>query len=200
MTAIRHSLILVPGVALLLTVPLGASSVVPVDFARLSQLADHVVGGRITEVTASRDADTGYIYSNVKVLVSHSSPGEWVGQEYSFRMIGGELDGKSLYIADFPSLTVDDSVVLFLNDQPASVFGPTVGLWQGVFFIESDAAGRETVSDHLRRPILGVREKQLLRGVRPTGEKSALTGEDSAPPALGIDEFFQQVQAHRGVR
>ena len=134
MTAIKHSLLALVA-ALLVALPLSASSVVPVDFARLSQLAHRVIGGRITEVTPSRDATNGYIYSNVKVLVSHSNPSEWVGREYTFRMIGGELDGKSLHIADLPRMTVDDTVVLFLNDQPSSVFGPTVGLWQGVFFV-----------------------------------------------------------------
>ena len=197
MTATRHSLFVL-GAALLAALSLGASSVIPVDFARLSQLAHRVIGGRITEVTASRDGNDGYIYSNVKVLVSRSNPGEWVGREYTFRMIGGELDGKSLHIADFPQMQVDDTVVLFLNDQPASVFGPTVGLWQGVFFVESDAAGVETVTDHQRQPVLGVREKQLLRGIRRTGEKSALTGEDGGPQAMGIDDFFEQVQTYRG--
>ena len=197
MTAIKHSLLALVA-ALLVALPLSASSVVPVDFARLSQLAHRVIGGRITEVTPSRDATNGYIYSNVKVLVSHSNPSEWVGREYTFRMIGGELDGKSLHIADLPRMTVDDSVVLFLNDQPSSVFGPTVGLWQGVFFVESDGAGSETVTDHQHQPILGVRNKQLLRGVRRTGEKTALAGEDGSPQAMGIDEFFEQVQTHRG--
>ena len=121
-----------------------------------------------------------------------------MGREYTFRMIGGKLDGKSLHIADFPRMTVDDTVVLFLNDQPSSVFGPTVGLWQGVFFVESDGAGSETVTDHQHQPILGVRNKQLLRGVRRTGEKTALAGEDGSPQAMGIDEFFEQVQTHRG--
>ena len=174
MTAIRHSLLALLAV-LLAALPLSASSVVPVDFSLLSQLANQVVGGRITEIPASRDGDNGYIYSDVKALVSHSNPGGWVSCEYIFRMIGGELDGKSLYITDLPRMKVDNSVVLFLGDDPSSVFGPTVGLWQGVFFVESDGAGRETVTDHQRQPVVGVRDKQLLRGVRKTSEKSAVT-------------------------
>ena len=58
MTATRHSLFVL-GAALLAALSLGASSVIPVDFARLSQLAHRVIGGRITEVTASRDGNDG---------------------------------------------------------------------------------------------------------------------------------------------
>ena len=198
MTALQRRLIGGSGLTLLLSVCLGASTVLPVDFARLSQLAHHVVSGRITQITPSQDAETGYLYSTVRVLVSHSSPSEWVGREYSFRMIGGDLNGQSMHIADFPRLTVDDEVVLFLNDQPSSVFGPTVGLWQGVFYVDSDLAGNKTVTDHLRRPILGVRDKQLLRGVPGSAAKSAFAS--SAPLGLGIDEFFAQIESQRGAR
>ena len=185
MTAIRHSLFVL-GATLLAALPLGASSVIPVDFARLSQLAHRVIGGRITEVTASRDGNDGYIYSNVKVLVSRSNPGEWVGREYTFRMIGGELDGKRVSIQGVPQLAAGDDVILFLNSQSDSVMGPTVGLWQGIYFVATNPyTSQDVVLNHSRKAI-------------------ALTTKGAvATPSLGLedaadaDAFFERVRSYR---
>ena len=176
---------------LLLAVTLAASTVLRVNFARLSQSADRVVAGRVTSITADKDPATGYIFSNVTLSVSEAVPSTLVGREYSFRMIGGELDGKRLYIADFPRFQVDEKVVLFLNSQTGGVFGPTIGLWQGVFFVDKDpSTGAETVMDHKRRPIIGVRDQQLLRGAaREKVSSTALTiggGTPSGSPANAL--------------
>ena len=160
MRAIRRS-----SLFLLLAGALAASTVLPVNFARLSRSAHHVVAGRVTSITADKDPATGYIFSKVTLSVSEAVPSFLVGREYSFRMIGGELDGKRLYIAGFPRFQQGEKVVLFLNSQTSSVFGPTIGLWQGVFFVEEDAStGAEAVTDYQRRPIIGVRDRQLLCG------------------------------------
>lgn len=189
------------GLALLLSLPLAASSVIPVNFDFLSRGAHHVIGGRITEITAAKDPANGYIYSTVTLEVSQAVPQQFAGRQYTFRMIGGEMDGRTQYIADFPRFQVNDRVILFLNDQTSSVFGPTVGLWQGVFFVEEDpAGGREVVTDHLRRPIIGVRDQQLMRGFkRTTGDPSrALAGEGSTL-GLRMNQFFEQVRTYRGL-
>ena len=189
---------------LLLAGTLAASTVLRVNFARLSQSAHHVVEGRVTGIVADKDPATGYIFSKVTLSVSQAVPSALAGREYSFRMIGGELDGKRLYIADLPRFQVGEKVVLFLNSQTSSVFGPTIGLWQGVFFVEKDpSTGVETVTDYQRRPIIGVRDQQLLRGaVREKVSSAALTitgGSPSVSPAssLRTSEFFDQIRVHR---
>ena len=171
--------------AAVLSTPLAASTALRVGFAKLSQLAHHVIAGRIVEITPSRDETTGHIYSDISVLVSHSSPGSLAGYSYSFRMIGGEMDGKRLYIADFPQLELNQKVVLFLNDKTSTVFGPTIGLWQGVFFVNEGE--KAVVTDHLRRPVVGVKQDQLLQG-----RKSADTA-----AGMSLDDFFAEVEAHR---
>ncbi|HUG82403.1 MAG TPA: hypothetical protein VML01_12115, partial [Bryobacterales bacterium] len=100
------------------------------------------------------------------------------------RMIGGELDGKRLYIADFPKLRLNEKVVLFLNDRTSTVFGPTVGLWQGVFFVGDDR--KAAVSDHQRRPVVSVKEGELLEGAKSAGASG-----------MSLDDFFAEVEAHR---
>lgn len=185
---------------LLMAVPLTASTVLKVNFAHLSQTAHHVVAGRITDVTASKDPASGYIYSQVTIAVSQAEPAALVGRQYSFRMIGGELNGKRLHIAGFPQFKVDDKVVLFLNSQPSTVFGPTVGLWQGVFFLKDDPAGGvERVIDHQRRPVLAIQDQNLVRGVARKVDASGteLTVGGEGPASLKVTEFFEAVRAHR---
>jgi hypothetical protein len=180
------------GSLLSLPAPSAASTVVAMDFADISQRARQVIGGRITSVVSEQDPLSGYIYSTVTVAVSEAVPAEYAGREYSFRMIGGQAGDKTLAISDFPKLQTDQGVVLFLQGETATVFGPTVGLWQGVFFVERDgSSGKETITDHQGRRVLGVRNRQLIRGFG-----GASVG--SAPQGVGVKEFFDQVRAHRG--
>lgn len=187
---------------LMLVVPLSASSVLPLNFTQLSQGANHIVGGRVIDITSSRDPDTGYIYSRVTVSVADAVPSQLIGRQYSFRMIGGAFEGKRLHIADYPTFEVDQTVVLFLNRQTSTVFGPTLGLYQGVFFVEKDAtSAREAVTDHKGLPIVGVRDQTLVRGSRViTGEKTS-TAILSGPgqTALRMSAFFDAIRARRNL-
>jgi hypothetical protein len=123
---------------------------------------------------------------------------EIAGDEYSFKMIGGTLNGKELYIADFPKFSVDDTVILFLNSETSSVLGPTIGLWQGVFFVDTKQPGNAVVTDHLRRPIVGVKDRQLIlsAGTSGSGGINALST-TSGSRGLDLDEFFREVESHR---
>lgn len=180
--------------------PVKASSVLSVDFDQLSRLARHVVSGTVTAIDAEV-ADNGYIYSNITIKVRRAAPLQLQGGEYTFRMLGGESNGKRLHIQGMPRFGVGDRVALFLNDQPSEVFGPTVGLWQGVFFIETDpSSGRDVMLSAERRPILSVRENQLVRGTPlKKGEMTtkALSAEGGVS-ALSADQFFDEIRLRRG--
>jgi hypothetical protein len=125
-------------IVLAAAVSLYANSVVRLNFGQLSTLSERVVAGRITRITAAEDPRNGYIYSTVTIAVSQAVPEQLMGREYSFRMIGGEANGRVQYIVDYPKLSVGSEVVLFLNADTSGVFGPTVGLGQGVFYLESN--------------------------------------------------------------
>jgi hypothetical protein len=166
----------------------------------LSQRAQSVIGGRITKVVSETDPASGYIYSTVTVAVSDAVPAQYTGREYSFRMVGGEADGRSLHISDFPQLSAEQSVVLFLQSETSTVFGPTVGLWQGVFFVESGSNGTQVVTDSQRRPVLGIRDRELVRGFsRQSRANVQGVAAEGAPEGLDVKEFFNQVRLHRGV-
>ena len=180
------------------TLTLSASTVVRVDVGQLSQMAIAIVGGRVINITAEKNPDNGYIYSDVTLQVSHAIPSNLAGRKYQFRMVGGELNGKRLHIAGFPRFQVGEDVVLFLNSRPADVFGPTVGLWQGVFFVERDAAtGKQTVTDYQHRPILDVRDYRFVVGLPRTGKQRAAVAAGSAPSGLAIDQFFDRIRTLR---
>lgn len=180
--------------------PAQASSVLSVDFQQLSRLARHVVSGTVTAVEAEEDS-TGYIYSNVTINVRRAAPLQLQGREYTFRMLGGETESKRLMIQGMPRFAVGDRVALFLNDKPSEVFGPTVGLWQGVFFVETDpTTGQDVILNAERRPILSVQQNRLVRGQPlPKGEVAAKAlSAEGGGSALSADRFFQEVRLRRG--
>lgn len=176
--------------------PSWASSTARLDFTQLSRQADRVVAGKIVEITSDADPETGYIYSNVTLSVASAIPSVRPGAPYEFRMIGGEFGGKKLWIADFPELRAGQEVVLFLTRETSSVFGPTVGLWQGVYFVERDrGTGAEQVVDHSERPVLGIRGGDAVLGLGP-GPSGQQTKPPKLPP-LGIEQFMEAVLAAR---
>lgn len=179
--------------------PLAASKVADATFAELSQAAHHVVAGEITSIS-TRQTPGGYIYSKVTLNVADASPRALAGTSYSFEMLGGEHEGQRLYIADFPELHPGDSVVLFLNDNTSQVFGPTVGLWQGVFYIQKAGSpgGKPRVADHKRRPVVEVRGGRVIRGIAPA-ESASGAPEAAIERRLGLSvaDFMDKVRQHR---
>ncbi len=187
-------------VCLLIAAPLWANSALRVDFGQLSTLADRVVAGHITKITAAEDPRNGYIYSTVTIAVSQAVPQQLAGREYNFRMIGGEHNGRVQYIADYPKLNVGNDVVLFLNSNTSSVFGPTVGLGQGVFYLESSSFdGVQRVMDRFGRPVLGIRDQRLVRGVRRAEDpaSAALGTTSKGADAMAVGDFFERVRSLR---
>src|SRR5712692_7338894 len=153
---------------------LWASSVVPLTFTELSKRAHRVVIGRIERITAHDDAQTGRILSRIEVAPSRSLAGGSL-LPVSFEMTGGTVGDRRQWISGFPQLKPGDRVVLFLAEDTSTPLGPTIGLWQGVFFVEND----QTITDHRRRPIAGIR-----------GEEVVLS--DAAQPArMTIDSFAE---------
>ena len=88
--------------------------------------------------------------------------------------VGGELDGRRVYVQGMPRFEAGEEVVLFLNRQTSTVMGPTVGLWQGVFYVGRDkATGESFILDHNRQPVLGLTERaEILKGPKTPADFS----------------------------
>ncbi len=186
--------------ALLCGAPLAASSVREISFDSLSRAAKRVIGGEVVRVI-SEFGDNGFIYTDVTVLVRNAAPRSLEGRPYTFRTIGGEVDGQRLLIQGMPRFEVGQQVALFLHDTPETALGPTVGLWQGVFFVERDGeTGEHFMLDSRRRPVLGLEGQELVRG-RPgvqTRQSPDLSIGDAPQKAMAVDAFFERVRAYRG--
>lgn len=180
--------------------PLGASSVIEVGFDRLSKSAANVVSGEILSIVPEQ-GENGILYSNVTLRVTRSVPRSLVGRPMTVRMVGGEMNGQRVYVQGMPQFQVGDGVVLFLNRDTASVMGPTVGLWQGVFYLGRDkATGQEFILDHQRRPVMGLAsDNSLMRGAElpPDVSIKSLSVEGGREP-LAADSFFERVRGFRG--
>ena len=190
------------GVILLLAAAaVEASTVAPLNLKELSTLARRVVIGRVERLTSYQDASSGRILSRVQIAETHWVEGSSPVSSLSFEMTGGTFGGRRQWISGFPSLEVGDRVVLFLADETSTPLGPTVGLWQGVFFIEPDAdGGRDTIADHRRRPLAAIRGEQLVavEATADTSARSATRPVVAAPaPRLSLDEFITRVSAWR---
>ena len=178
---------------------LDASSVIEVSFDQLSRASNTVISGEVVSIVADRDPN-GYIYSTVTIRVSEAVPQELIGTDYAFRMVGGELDDESTYIQGMPRFSVGDGLVLFLTETPESLLGPTVGLWQGVFHVETSSTdGSKTISDYERQLVVGVRESSLMRASR-TVEPDAVgvaAGEITVQRAMDVGCFMDAVRDAR---
>ena len=185
--------------SLLLVGSLQATTVVKLDFGQLSRLAANVVAGKIVSVAADGDPDTGYIYSNVEIALSKSSTSGFLSKTFSFRMVGGEVGGKRLYIAGMPRFEAGQEVVLFLAGQTATALTPTVGLWQGIFYVERDATtGSTAIVDYQHRPVKAVRDGRLVRGANEkTATGTVALDRALSEGALTVDQFFGEVQKYR---
>jgi hypothetical protein len=156
----------------------------------LSAQANQIVTGRIERMTSSRDSATGHLTTRVELADARSFAGDALGT-LTVNMAGGTSGDIREWIAGFPAFNTGDRVVLFLADETATPLGPTVGLWQGVFFIEQDTAGADIVTDHLRRPIIAVRGDQIVPGTLrlPRGVVAQTAG-----PRVTLDSFLTRVR------
>lgn len=175
---------------------LAASTVRPVSLKELSVRAQRVTVGTIESITSYKDSVSGRILSRVAVAETQTLSGA-APSSFTFEMLGGTAGDVQEWIAGFPTFRAGDKVVLFLRGNTATLAGPTVGMWQGVFFVQPDASGAETVSNHARQVVAGIRGDQVVI----SGPRGAAAGiapaEQSTSPALTLDSFLSQVRAFR---
>jgi len=165
-----------------------ASTVTRLSFRQLSQMAHRVAVGKIEKLTSYQDPSSGRIYSDVQISETRALGEGLPRPALTFRMAGGTVGDLRQWIAGFPALQAGDRVVLFLGPDTTTPLGPTIGLWQGVFFVDAEAAsGRETVLDHRRLPVAEIRGDELVAGEAGAARASR----------LGLDVFLERVRALR---
>jgi hypothetical protein len=173
----------------------------------LSDFAGQVIVGRVASVRSYWAENPRRIESEVRLENVEYFKGRLANSTASFTLIvpGGKVGEMQLQIADAPNFAVGEKWVLFL--LPTYKTFPVVGLHQGAFRIEADAAGVERVYLSEHDAVLGVAPDGFVKSgkadshqpqsrqvgangvqVRPVHDDS-----NSAQAAISLQDFLQQL-------
>jgi hypothetical protein len=159
--------------------PLGATTLLPADFAQMVSESQLIVHARVVAVEGELIGTRRTIESRVTIQVLSSIKGQ-AASELVFRVPGGRVGRYRRIFVGAPTFNAGDEVLLFLKGRAPSLAMP-YGLSQGVYRV-SRAGGSPVVT-----PV------PPLDGVAGT-----LRGDPVRTP-LALDEFTHQVRALAGV-
>jgi hypothetical protein len=117
---------------LLIAVPLHAEIEPRWSLQQLSDFATLVVRGHVTHVTARWDPAVQAIYTYATIDVEAVWKGRLETSRVVLKLLGGSVGGVELHVAGTPSLTVGESLALFLEVRPRDGTLYPVALAQGV--------------------------------------------------------------------
>jgi hypothetical protein len=132
-----RSFVLVSCLALSLA-PLRATTVIPPTFDRLVTDAEMIFEGTVTALKSEwigEGADR-HIVTYVTFKIEDPIKGA-LATEYTIRMFGGTVDGKTMEATDTPKFKVGDRDILFVENN-GKQFVPLVGIMHGRFRVKQD--------------------------------------------------------------
>jgi hypothetical protein len=161
-----------------------ATTVIPPNFDELVSRAQVIFEGEVTGLQSQwigEGAEHRIVtFVNFKVVEAlKGSP----GANYSIRMLGGTVDGRTMEVTDAPKFKVGDHDVLFVENN-GSQFIPLVGIQHGRFRVQKDQLGRDTL-------LTG--EGQPLADVGQLGANEKMAGQSKA--ALSLSDFKGTIQS-----
>lgn len=174
----RAAGILVAAAALALAMPAGAATFVDMELPELVAGSDAVIEGRVVEVESFWDENGAVIVTEALIQVDDKIAGkseDWI----RVRVPGGEVDGYTIQAPGFPTLALDERVVLFVH-RPAEggdalrITGNPLGKYRVV----------EEGGEQLARPT--VDSGAVL--VSPRG------GRTEAPQALSLERLKEDIR------
>jgi hypothetical protein len=165
---------------LVVTVPLHATVLLPIEFRELVATAPVIVHGQVVDVHSEWVDGRRAVETFVTVEAAEYLKGN-LGEHVTFKVPGGQLGRYRTVLVGAPAFQPGDEVVLFLKtDGPSFPF--IVGLSQGVFRIVTDTqSGRRVVAPSA---VLGVNGADAVRVVRG----------DPARKAVPVDLFRDAVR------
>lgn len=111
------------------------------DDPELARASELIVTGRVSGMSFGRDPQVGAIYTYVTVDVEQTIKGPLFGERIVVKQLGGHADGVTMTIYDQAVFEPGEEVLLFLVRRPRDATLQTIGLWEGKWTIERDAAG-----------------------------------------------------------
>src|SRR5688572_13872412 len=117
---------------------LRATTVIPPTFDRLVNDAEMIFEGTVTALRSEwiGEGAERHIVTYVTFKVEDSIKGA-VATEYTIRMFGGTVDGRTMEATDTPKFKVGDRDILFVENN-GKQFVPLVGIMHGRFRVKQD--------------------------------------------------------------
>jgi hypothetical protein len=161
-----------------------ATTVIPPSFDELVSRAQVIFEGEVTGLQSQwigEGAEHRIVtFVNFKVVEAlKGSP----GANYSIRMLGGTVDGRTMEVTDAPKFKVGDHDVLFVENNGRQ-FIPLVGIQHGRFRVQKDQLGRDT---------LQTGEGQPLADIGQLGANEKMAAQSKA--ALSLSDFKSTIQS-----
>jgi hypothetical protein len=130
-------------IAILCTVPLSATVVLPADFRDVVAGSQIIVHGRVVDVRAEWLEGRRQIESIITIEAGTYLKGG-PGERVTVRVEGGQIGRYKSVTIGAPEFATGDEAVFFLTSRGPSV-ARVFGMGQGVFRVRSDAEGRRVV-------------------------------------------------------
>jgi hypothetical protein len=161
-----------------------ATTVIPPSFDDLVRRAQIIFEGEVTGLHSQwiGEGAEHRIVTYVTFKVDDALKGD-PGANYSIRMLGGTVDGRTMEVTDAPKFKVGDHDLLFVENN-GSQFIPLVGIMHGRFRIEKDQTGRETLLTGEGQPLSDVNQLG--------GDEEALARNKAA---LSLDDFKTAIKS-----
>jgi hypothetical protein len=129
---------------------LRATTVIPPTFDQLVTDADTIFEGTVTGIRSEWTGEGAdrHIVTYVTFKIEDAIKGA-LGAEYTIRMFGGTVDGRTVEVTDAPRFKVDDRDILFVTNN-GTQFIPLVGIMHGRFHVQRDenGAGEKVAKDN----------------------------------------------------
>jgi hypothetical protein len=164
-----------------------ALTAIPRTFAELVERADCVLIGTVMRVTTAGGAEGEKIYTYVTLEDLDVLKGAVPDPAYVLRVRGGVVDTHAEVYPGLPPLAVGGRYLLFVQGNFRDLF-PVVGLHQGVFRVEWDAARQQEVV----RPLQAEAPPRSSAERLPDAQRRSARPEDGVP----VEAFVQRIAAH----
>jgi len=144
-------------VALLLAWPAGAHAtlIMPLQDGELVERAQLIVTGDVVSIRSAPAADGAGVRSFVRIAVEERLRGELEEREIVLGLAGGRFGERFAWIEGSPEFRVGEQVLLLLAGDAAGELRP-VGMYQGKFTLQWDAAGGRRIARQVPEGVLAI--------------------------------------------
>lgn len=143
--------------------PAEATTIMPMDAAKLSDRAEIVFTGTAVQSTVALSKDGAEPYTFVTFDVHDVLKGWTLGRQLVLRFSGGEVNGGEVRFHGMPEFEQGATYLLFVRGNGSSVC-PVLGWWQGQYrYTRRPGSEKEILVDWTGTPVHGVEQERFKR-------------------------------------